>query len=245
MKCATFNGNELTSGLDINTMIKGIDILSKRAPQASVESLPAVLIVGWSHLLGPGTIDIEQDGQVETMKVAVSKRGATAVILPVGSQCRLRPRHGSGCVVIITPSGEFSQAVGADSELIEPHAPRATDTPEQANARTWLRNENIGSSSLTLAHVLTGVPEMLNPHEFSVPLDSADFRRCARFFECVPSAREKISLMSAVSPAWTEMTELWPELETLYAARQADPSDRRLGDRMSALRDPPRRAPRP
>jgi hypothetical protein len=76
----------------------------------------------------------------------------------------------------------------------------------------WIRNWDTGTSSMTIWHVMMGLP---NTGRDDVPHDPADFGRCHRLLEAFPAWRARLDEMRA-KPRWTPFVDAWPELEQLY-----------------------------
>lgn len=99
------------------------------------------------------------------------------------------------------------------------------------NAFKWLETGEIGQSSYAMCYWLTTskvVAKMLehkgktkgfnsDPHEFEAhPLDPSDFARCQKFLDAVPGARGRIGEMRKVSESWSNLVDVWGELEDIY-----------------------------
>ena len=87
----------------------------------------------------------------------------------------------------------------------------------------WFLSGGSGRSAKTIVAALTGQEADQESH----PLDAADFGRCHRLLQAVPSFRERIGEMRHRSPEWAALVESWSDLETLYEADQEwDPPNR-------------------
>jgi hypothetical protein len=83
---------------------------------------------------------------------------------------------------------------------------------QDGDAIGWLSNGDTGTSSLTIWHVMMG-RHFQRP---SVPLDPADFGRCYRLLQVMPSWRARLGEVAAKYPSWTALVAAWDEVEALY-----------------------------
>lgn len=245
MEFLTFNGKKCTSGISMDAMVK---LFSKTAKElgknATLDDLPGKMILVWAASAGAGTLEVTVDGKTETTAFAAAKKDHPPFFLPGNCTVRLAPDAGAPTVLAISPQGDVAQAQG-DTPPPAPHAPRATDTAEQAAARHWLFTGNTGRSSRTMAHFLTGVPEQLRDADISHPLDPSDFLRCLEFLEVVPEAKNRLADMSAVSPAWAALVPVWPELEALHQEEKNQKKAPKLYARMQTVLYPQGRSHSP
>jgi len=109
----------------------------------------------------------------------------------------------------------------------------------------WLANGETGISSEEMAFRLGGVKkkkEWCTTH----PSDPDDLNRCIKFLVAVPSARESIGEMRAVSPEWRVLVDHWDELEKMFIEEvgfnwSKGKSAKKTYDRMQELFDSVRR----
>lgn len=145
----------------------------------------------------------------------------------------------------------IASATGATLALVTKDGGKAWRAEiEAANAHRstldrWLHGCDTGTSSLTIAHVLGGVPMASDRHP-SEPCDPADFGRCSRLLDLMPGWRERLGEVAERFPRWAGLVAAWPELEALYAEEYPRGVAPKLYARMQELRDRPRvgRVPR-
>lgn len=108
--------------------------------------------------------------------------------------------------------------------------------------QAWLRSDDTGTSSLTMAAVMFNAGKYDNqPRDWCHPWDPADFGRCHRFLEAVPEARALLPKMAEVSPVWKALIQHWDELTALYIEEQPQKKAPKLYTRMEALIEPARK----
>ena len=109
---------------------------------------------------------------------------------------------------------------------------KGADATLSAEAKGWLAVGEQGRSSKALFAVATGVtPEGMSSSEAkAVPLDVADFRRCARLYETVPEVRTHLARAANLGPVWHRLVDRWDELMALYRAQDHKGLDRIIGE---------------
>lgn len=88
---------------------------------------------------------------------------------------------------------------------------RAAHPALSDSAVRWLASGERGVSSETMFSVLTGV-KIRESHDWSVPWDSDDFRRCRLLLEQVPELEPYLHKMSGVSLAWANLVRDWTKI---------------------------------
>ncbi len=84
----------------------------------------------------------------------------------------------------------------------------------------WLLEGEVGLSSMTIWHVLTGEPMQRGWWPVR-PQDPDDLRRCVLLLDRFPAWRARLPEVAARYPAWTELVEAWPDLEASLAGEMA------------------------
>lgn len=74
---------------------------------------------------------------------------------------------------------------------------------------TWQQFGERGCSSKAMASYLSGGSI---PPGFNDPADPDDFRRCELLLRAVPTMREELPRMAAVSKRWAGLVEKWDEI---------------------------------
>lgn len=82
----------------------------------------------------------------------------------------------------------------------------------ERRAEKWLCHGMTNIASETLCKHLTGRGVILRA-EYNHPRNPAELGRCIRFLDFVPQARQSLSKMRAVSPAWDAVIGKWGMLE--------------------------------
>jgi hypothetical protein len=78
----------------------------------------------------------------------------------------------------------------------------------------WLLLGERGASSNAMCKRIFGVPDHAG---IAHPADPADLRRCVAFLDAT-GGHDRVGMMADVSPAWSQLVEIWPSLvETLRA----------------------------
>ena len=75
----------------------------------------------------------------------------------------------------------------------------------------WLLDGEVGSSSMTIWHVMTGEP-MKRGWSPRIPLDPDDLRRCLLLLERFPVWTERLPEVAARYPEWRRLVEEWASL---------------------------------
>lgn len=101
------------------------------------------------------------------------------------------------------------------------------------DAVAWLQNGDTGLSSLTIWYVLMGQ----TPDRADIPYDPADFGRCYRLLQVMPSWKTRLGEVAARYPQWAPLVDAWEELTALYEAELPSGRAPKLFARLQALRD--------
>lgn len=80
----------------------------------------------------------------------------------------------------------------------------------------WLHGSDTGTSSLTIAEVLSGRSDLVGTFGRSTPRDPSDFWRCLNLLEVMPEWRDRLPEVAAAEPSWVPLVERWAEVEALY-----------------------------
>ncbi len=95
------------------------------------------------------------------------------------------------------------------------------DTSIGTRANWWVNRGAIGTSSLTIWAVFTGLS---NPHGRSAyPLDPDDFSRCRKLLDLIPEWRNDLALVAAKHPWFQPFADRWDEFDRLYDAELPTP----------------------
>ena len=84
----------------------------------------------------------------------------------------------------------------------------------------WLLDGEVGSSSMTIWHVMTGEP-MRRGWPPRPPLDPDDLRRCLLLLDRFPAWRERLPEVASIYPEWTRLVADWDALEKCLRAELA------------------------
>lgn len=103
----------------------------------------------------------------------------------------------------------------------------------------WMAGDYTGSSSKTIAHVLSGVPQSSSCVGYT-PYDSADFGRCVQLLEIFPEWHARLPEVAAAYPKWRPIVARWDELSRLWYAGDFATCSRTLRDIHEAMRPPPK-----
>jgi hypothetical protein len=97
----------------------------------------------------------------------------------------------------------------------------STTPPELVN---WFANGEVGLSSKAIVYHLLGLPEAKSSDfiDFGHPSDPADLRRCLLLLEAVPSLKDDLHKMSAVSPVWDIYIKNWSKMIELFEEEVPD-----------------------
>lgn len=99
----------------------------------------------------------------------------------------------------------------------------------------WLTNGDTGTSSMTIWHVLMKRTMAIDRWP-DVPHDPADFGRCHRLLNVMPSWRARLPEVAETHPKWKPLVEAWDELTALYEAELPSGTCPKLYQRMQELR---------
>jgi hypothetical protein len=89
---------------------------------------------------------------------------------------------------------------------------RRTEHDEMA-VISWLLSRDTGISSKAMVRrIVVGD----RPEADAYPRDPADFGRCLRLLERVPTIKTDLRFMRDVSPQWAALLDRWIEVEALY-----------------------------
>lgn len=249
MQLHTFDGITVSHGVAMDVMIHAMDMETRKNPNATLDDLSWGTLLDWKAGKGKALIS-HADGRQQTKVFSTphpTREGRMdwVLMLSNGDTVQLIPEEGAS----------FTVAVGNNTISVEPGLvkrplvssdPRPGDTAEQLAIRKLLAEGKLGTSSKTMAHVLYGIPEDMEPSSYDGPHDPSDFMRCMRLLEEVPQARSRIDELAQV-PGWDRLVPHFVELEQLYVSEQEQGTGRapRLYERMRQLRNPSSRPLRP
>lgn len=91
----------------------------------------------------------------------------------------------------------------------EPEQPNQSWPWHEKAVFWWYKGEH-GTSSVAMWYVLGDRKDLCR--DFSHPVDPDDFRRCYLLLEMVPEWKEKLHLMSELSPVWSNLVDNWEKL---------------------------------
>lgn len=86
----------------------------------------------------------------------------------------------------------------------------------EERAKWWMEAGERGSSSESIWHVMMGTGEGRG----MCPADSGDFKRCRNLLRSVPEWRREMHRMKDVSPAWSNLVDIWDQLDEMYERRE-------------------------
>lgn len=109
----------------------------------------------------------------------------------------------------------------------------------------WLQSDDTGMSSRWMAHVCAGSPVVKPYDEGSYPHDPADFGRCYRFLQAVPSARLRLSELKNSGAVWSAYVDRWDEMEALWLEESPSGKAPKLFKLMWDIQDEARKAVKP
>ena len=169
-----------------------------------------------------------------------SKKGVAHVVL--GNNCLLCNNCGATQSLAI----DGGMSIGAWSGLCrgfeKEHARCKPDPDRVAKKRAFAtpwewyeRSQDTGISSLTIAHVLAGVPLAQN-FGAGIPHDPSDFGRCLRVVRAF-NWRPRLGEVAARFPFWKPLVDSWDAMEALYDEEEPTGSAPRLYDLMRTLND--------
>lgn len=89
----------------------------------------------------------------------------------------------------------------------------------------WWHDWNTGTSSKTIAAVLSGSTHLCQTRQLDAPLDPSDVGRCVRLLDLAEKNgqdwRGRMGEVSAACPAWAPLIPRWAEIETEYREQLA------------------------
>lgn len=103
----------------------------------------------------------------------------------------------------------------------------------------WLRGVDTGTSSLTIAEVLSGRPGLWGSFGPSPPIDPDDLGRCIRLLDLMEGWRERLPEVAAAVPTFGPLVEHWDELEALYREEEPTGKAPKCYARMQELHESP------
>lgn len=89
---------------------------------------------------------------------------------------------------------------------------------------TWLATGDRGTSSETIAWRLTGISFIAPRFGCSHPHDPADFYRCLKLLDAVPSFQNRLEELRDLSPVWARLVDAWDEIEAVFLREKNDGS---------------------
>lgn len=195
-----------------------ITAINTQAPATSArltgEALKAVSQrVGDSDVVGIAVIEGEIVRPAATARFAFGRKRYNVVPLTRGlSAILVRPKS-TGLTPIVfgmTPDGQVR--VGKPGQ-VSFESTASAQAPREV--LRWIHYGETGLSSEAMCRAIYGVPGTTDD-EWSHPSDPDDLRRCLRFLDNCPDARDRLHLIAQKSPQWKALVGRWDELETLY-----------------------------
>lgn len=100
----------------------------------------------------------------------------------------------------------------------------------------WFVQGETGVSSKALAAAVCDLaPDETWAKFGNHPADPDDFKRCVKFLDAVPEARQHLHKVAALSDVWARLVEHWDELEALFREEWPTKSVPKLYERMKQL----------
>jgi hypothetical protein len=100
----------------------------------------------------------------------------------------------------------------------------------------WFAHGERGISSEAMACAVADIKPIEKWVKYgNHPLDPDDFKRCVKFLDAVPEARQHMNKVAALSNVWARLIEHWDELEALFREEYQTNSAPRLYKRMPRL----------
>lgn len=112
---------------------------------------------------------------------------------------------------------------------------RVEGPEEHDAAMAWLQSWDTGLSSETIWRVMMHE----TPQRADIPHDPADFGRCYRLLQKVPSWRKRLDEVALLYRRWRPFVAAWDELTALYEQEAPSGICPRLYARMRELRGEP------
>lgn len=162
-----------------------------------VKSCDAIWMINEDN---PGVFTFPLPSAVEedTMQFTVDTVAGVAMITSLATQRVIT----CACLMLPDSTPESSRHSMAEDSL-----PEGLLTP---GLLTWLTGNNTGRSSQFMVSTLLG---LTNPEcGYAHPHDCGDFYRCEQALSRSPGLRQRLSMMSTVSPTWAHLVKYWPEI---------------------------------
>lgn len=100
----------------------------------------------------------------------------------------------------------------------------------------WFVSGETGISSETMAAAVCDIkPNKKWSGLGNHPSDPDDFKRCVKFLEAVPEARNHLNKVAALSKQWEKLITNWDELEMLFHEEFTSGKGTKLFARMKEL----------
>lgn len=100
----------------------------------------------------------------------------------------------------------------------------------------WFATGERGISSEAMACAVADITPNESWGRFgNHPSDPDDFKRCVKFLDAVPEARQNLKKIAALSEVWARLVEHWDELEDLFHEEWPSRNAPKLYERMKQL----------
>ena len=101
----------------------------------------------------------------------------------------------------------------------------------------WFAHGECGVSSEAMACAVAGMAPKKRWAAFgNHPCDPDDFKRCIKFLDAVPEARQHLGEVAKISTTWAGLIAHWDELEALFRAEYPTGKAPKLYERMKELK---------
>ncbi len=216
-----YKDGSLSDGIPVHYMSEMFKILDNNGYK-TLESMGR-----GDFLLTEGNI-ISEDSKIEVFQ------GKKIQFAKINAGDFLTVKLGSKEVfLLLQPSGVLKVSDKKEDLVLKDKKNKFKNDEEKLSVMNWLETGETGLSSLTLC--LTLYPFVKNieykcfeDFDKSYPRDSADFGRCIKFLNAVPTAREKLHKLEKSNKIWKELYSSWADLEFLYVNKDFEELNKSL-----------------
>lgn len=107
---------------------------------------------------------------------------------------------------------QYNAIVSAATDICEELRKDSALVKEGMGIKAWLECDEVGSSSLYVAHKLC---DIVPNQKYAAPIDVSDFIRCEKLLIAAPELNDKFEQMAQCSDQWANLVSEWDGIREL------------------------------
>lgn len=198
----------IIEGIDLMKMASVFQKIADKNPNATLNMSDTFLL--FSKDCGPVKLSISTKSNVEIIpinpkkdEVFIIEKGSLVHISLTGEQLQ----HPISYTINVFESGQSNISSG----IVDAPALFSHQNPDVMAVQQWLRNGQVGESSLAIVQQLVLKPNnvlhLAKRESVSTPRDTSDFSRCVLMLDAIPSLWNRIQEMAELNDEWKNLLD--------------------------------------